>query len=172
METYIALLRGINVGGRNLLPMKALVTLMEQNGYTEVKTYIQSGNVVFQCEQLPENLGQLIEAEFGFEPNILFLAKGEFIQAADNCPYTSDVGKEVHFYFCKSQPTPDIEKLNGFKADSESYEIKDKVFYLYAPEGIGRSKLVANVEKCLGVPATGRNLNTINKLLSMVGEGI
>lgn len=168
MKTYIALLRGINVGGNNLLPMKALVALMEDSGYSDVKTYIQSGNVVFKSEQLPEDLGQLIETGFGFEPNLLLLSKDEFLEAANNNPYASCVGKEVHFYFCKEQPTPDIERLNTLKAETERYEIIDKVFYLHAPDGIGRSKLVANVEKCMAVPATGRNLNTVNKLLDMI----
>lgn len=170
MKTFIVLLRGINVGGRNILPMKALIPLLESNGCKNVSTYIQSGNVVFDCEHLPGNVAELIEKNFGFTPQILFIPKSEFLVATKNCPYATMAGNQVHFFFCQDEPKPNIEKLEALRIDSESYTIKNKVFYLHTPEGMGRSKLGAGVEKCIGVPATARNLNTVNKLIGMLGE--
>lgn len=168
METFIALFRGINVGGRNILPMKALASLLEQNECFNVRTYIQSGNVVFERGATFEDIGAQIESTFGFKPEVIIIKKNEFVKYAIDNPYILLTGKEAHLYFCKQPPNPNIEKIEELKSESEDYSIKGRVFYLYAPDGIGRSKLVANIGKCLGVTATGRNLNTVNKLVGMV----
>lgn len=169
MKTYIVLFRGINVGGHNILPMKALTVVLAENNYQDVKTYIQSGNVVLKSHEKPDaDISSIVLNKFGFKPEVLALEESEFISAVNNNPYRSKEGKTIHFYFCKSTPKLNVEKLKKFRSESEEYHIKDKVFYLYAPNGIGRSKLVANIESCLGVRATGRNLNTINKLKSMI----
>lgn len=169
MAIYIALFRGINVGGKNLLPMKELLVLLEGVGCKKVSTYIQSGNAVFEHDELPDKqIGALIEAQFGFKPEIIFLTDKELITAFEHSPYHSLEGKESHFYFCTSTPVLDNEKLSKLKSGSENYYLHGHVFYLHAPEGIGRSKLAANIERCLGTSATGRNLNTVNKLLGMI----
>ena len=169
MKTYIVLFRGINVGGKNLLPMKELVALLEKNSFQNVKTYIQSGNVVLQGKNVSSSkLGALIAGKFGFKPEVLVLEKSEFDSSVKHNPFNLAEGKSAHFYFCSKEPQLNSEMLEKYVAESEEYKIKNKVFYLYAPKGIGRSRLVANIESCLGVPATGRNLNTINKLSEMV----
>lgn len=168
MNTYILLFRGINVGGRNLLPMKALQPLLESEGYKSVNTYIQSGNVVLRAKS--KSLGGIalkVEKKFGFSPELLSLEKSEFEKAVNLNPFSSYEGKTVHFYFCVKKPVLNKQKLESFAADSEQYKLQGNVFYLHAPNGIGRSKLVSNIEACLGVPATGRNLNTILKLQEM-----
>ncbi|WDE13944.1 DUF1697 domain-containing protein [Thalassomonas haliotis] len=169
MKTYIILLRGVNVGGKNLVPMNALKSLLAAAGFEQVKTYIQSGNIVLLSDSDPEaEITRLIQAEFGFTPQVLLLDNHEFTTCVANNPYQAFAGKSVHFYFCKTQPQINEEKLNGLISATESYQLAEKVFYLHAPDGIGRSKLVANIEACLGVAATGRNLNTVNKLVDMV----
>ena len=168
MEIYVALFRGINVGGRNLLPMKELAKLLEENDCHTVKTYIQSGNVVFKSRKPPGNIGLLIEQKYGFEPGILTLRKDEFLGFVNGNPFSSTIGNQVHFYFCKDTPNANLAKLDDLKSETEEFLIKDKVFYLHAPDGIGRSKLAANAEKHLAVVATGRNLNTVNKLVEML----
>jgi len=169
MQTYIILLRGINVGGTHLLPMKELVRLLEENGYKGVSTYIQSGNIVLKSKNNPaDEIGALIHKGFGFKPEIIALDKSEFSSAVSNNPYHSGSGKEIHLYFCREAPEPDFDKLEALRADSEAYTLNGKVFYLFAPQGIGRSKLVSRLESCLGVQGTGRNLNTISKLTQMV----
>lgn len=169
MKTYVVLFRGINVGGSNILPMKQLTSMLEKNNYKEVKTYIQSGNVVLSSKNKPDNdISSIIQNEFGFKPVTIALEESEFISAINSNPYGSTEGKIIHFYFCKNTPKVDLEKISKLRSKSEEYYTEGKVFYLYAPNGIGRSKLVANIDSCLGVPVTGRNLNTINKLQKML----
>lgn len=172
MKTYILLFRGINVGGRNILPMRDLSLLLQENGFDEVKTYIQSGNVVLKGVAKPEaSLSSEIESRFGFRPEMIVLDAHEFAAAVKHNPYNLADGKSVHLYFSALEPQPDMDKLVALASETERFELKGKVFYLHAPDGIGRSKLVAGLEKCLGVSATGRNLSTINKLRQMVEEG-
>ena len=173
METYIALLRGINVGGKNRLLMKELIELLEENGFNNVKTYIQSGNVVFRNDHsssidISETISALIDQQFGFMPDIIVLEKAAFDLALNNNPYTANEGKTSHFYFCKTAVNINTEKIEKYHSESEEYQLIDNVFYLYAPNGIGTSKLVANIEVCLGTQTTGRNLNTVNKLKQLV----
>ncbi|MBT8114031.1 MAG: DUF1697 domain-containing protein [Arenicella sp.] len=170
MDRYIALFRGINVGGKNIVPMKELASLMNDCGYENTQTYIQSGNVVFNSNKRPSTeIRELVEEKFGFKPEVLIVSRKELHQAIANNPYDVVDGKQCHFYFCMSTPkSANTVKLNQLKAASEEYAIEGKVFYLYAPDGIGRSKLAAGVEGCLGVSATARNLNTVNKLSEMV----
>lgn len=169
MNIYIILLRGINVGGKNILPMKTLRTLLEDRGFKNVRTYIQSGNIALLGTRNPKNeLGELIQTNFGFTPEVLVLSDDEFNSAASNNPYQASEGKFIHCYFCKETPKVDAGKLKKLAAETECYELIGKVFYLFAPNGIGRSKLVKNIETCLGTTATGRNLNTINKLKEII----
>ncbi|BCE03407.1 DUF1697 domain-containing protein [Marinicellulosiphila megalodicopiae] len=90
MNTTIALLRGINVGGKNKLPMKDLKTLLTQHGLHNIQTYIQSGNVVFDCEHYQLDMGKIIEAEFGFCPDVMILSKAQLLTSIQNCPFTAD----------------------------------------------------------------------------------
>lgn len=169
MQNHIVLFRGINVGGKNLLPMKDLVPLLEQNNYKNVLSYIQSGNVVLNSANNPaEQIQNIVLNNFGFTPDIFTIDECLFTTLALNNPYTEFEGKFVHFYFCKNDINLVDEKLNKYISSSETFTVKGNVFYLHAPEGIGRSKLVANIEACLGQSTTGRNLNTINKISAML----
>ncbi len=169
MSTFITLLRGVNVGGKNILPMKELKEALEESGFGDVKTYIQSGNIVLSSDENPEEkVSALIQGQFSVAPDLLVLSEKEFRTAVENNPFKKMDGKTVHFFFCKTKPTLNSSKLEELKHESEEYEGIGKVFYLHAPDGIGRSKLVSNLEKCLSAVATGRNLNTINKVTEMV----
>lgn len=168
MNTYIILLRGINVGGKNEIPMKELKVLLEKNGFEHVKTYIQSGNVVFESISKPNtDIGKIIQKKFGFNPKFLLLSEKDLLSAVMNNPYQGYEGKFVHFYFCEKTPSMNTEKIEKMASNTENYQLIDNVFYLHAPEGIARSKLVVNIESCLGVSATGRNLNTVNKIMAL-----
>lgn len=168
MKTYIILFRGINVGGKNILPMKELVILLQGKGYKDVKTYIQSGNVILKSNKKPgSDIASAIKSKFGFKQEFIVLEKPEFDACVRNNPYKSSEGKTVHFYFCNEPPQVNLEKLKKLAAETEEHKIKGKVFYLHAPAGIGRSKLVANIDACLGTVTTGRNLNTVTKLQQM-----
>lgn len=172
MKTWIALLRGINVGGHHKVPMKRLVDLMQANGFTDVRTYIQSGNIVFKGPARPgARIADLIEAEFGFRPAVLNFDASEFRRALDNNPYDVDVGNTVHIFFCDKVPkSVNFERLESLRASSEHYTLTGKVFYLHAPDGIARSDLVTKMGKAFpGITMTARNLNTVRRLADMLG---
>lgn len=176
MTTYIALFRGINVGGKNVISMKALTEILEECGYAGVKTYIQSGNVLFRnshsnIENFSQEVGNSIKSKYGFEPEIMVIDIEELQRAIQANPFPTDQPKYLHLYFLTKIPKqPDVEGLNRVKSVSERFQLIGKVFYLYAPDGIGRSKLAAGVERLIGVKATARNWNTITALLKMVSE--
>lgn len=178
MKTYIALFRGINVGGNNILPMKALTALLEKLGADRVKTYIQSGNAVFQhqtasASQLSSRIGAAIKENHGFEPLVFLLDLGELEQvvASNPFPEAEPEPKTLHLYFLASVPrSPDLKTLDSLKQDNEQFALTDRAFYLHAPDGIGRSKLAARVEKALGVAVTARNWRTVCKILDMAQQ--
>ena len=178
MKTNIALFRGINVGGNNILPMKALVAILEKLGAQGVRTYIQSGNAVFQHQtaqaaELTDRIRAAIRASHGFEPQVLLLDVAELEQAIASNPFPQAESdpKTLHLYFLADSPeNPDLEMLDSLKQDTEQYSLHDRLFYLYAPAGIGRSKLATRVEKSLGVTATARNWRTVSKIIALARE--
>jgi len=178
MNTYIAFFRGINVGGKNSLPMKDLVALLEDLGARRVRTYIQSGNAVFQSsEKNPSQLSGQLAAEVrkrrGFEPFVVFLEPDALKNAMAKNPFPeaeTDPGS-LHLGFLASTPAnPDLEKLGSLRKESERFQLIGNVFYLHAPEGVGRSRLAASAEKLLGVPMTDRNWRTVRKVRELAEE--
>lgn len=178
MNTYIALLRGINVGGNNKLPMRALTELLQELGLYNVKTYIQSGNVVFQSERtdtvaLAQEITAAIGQRHGFSPHI-FTLDAPALQAAlaaNPFPEGEAEPKSLHLYFLDAAPrNPDLAALEAVRSDDEHFKLIDKVFYLHAPEGIGRSKLAESVGKGWGVAITARNWRTASTMLELANE--
>ena len=177
MTTSIALFRGINVGGRHMLPMKDLRALLEKAGCTQVRTYIQSGNAVF-CSPtagaaFSQRLAGLIEKSHGFAPRILLLSRAELERAAAANPFpaAAENPKSVHLFFLAERPRkPDLAGLEACRARSEVFALDKTVFYLHTPEGFGTSKLAERAERLLGVAATARNWRTVTTLLEMARE--
>jgi uncharacterized protein (DUF1697 family) len=178
MITYIALFRGINVGGKSSLPMQELVPLLRALGARNVKTYIRSGNAVFQHQdkdrlRLASGINAAIRERFGFEPHVLLLDPEELEQAIVGNPFPEAQSEPstLHVGFLASAPpNPDLESLASLKKQSERFLLKDALLYLHAPEGVGRSKLAANAERLLGVSMTDRNWRTILKLRDMAED--
>jgi uncharacterized protein (DUF1697 family) len=175
VNTWIALFRGINVVGRNLLPMKELVGVLEALGCEDVSTFIQSGNAVFRhpdrdLSRLAEKIRAAIGASHGFEPTVLLLSTRRLERAIDANPFPeaeADPSK-LHVFFLVGVPDePDFEALDAAKTESERYVVDGDIVYLHAPDGIGRSKFAARLEKALGVAATGRNWRTVGKVFEM-----
>lgn len=177
-RVYIALFRGINVGGKNRLPMKELVSALEGLGCSDVKTYIQSGNAVFRSrEPDPARLASLIkgavEQDFGFAPYVLLLSVDDIHHAIENNPFpdAETDPSHLHLGFLGAGPTvPDLDKIEGLRAPRERFRLLDGVFYLHAPDGVGNSKLAVGVERLLRVPVTDRNWTTTLKLRDMAQE--
>lgn len=177
MNRYIALFRGINVGGKNILPMRELVEILEGMGCEKVKTYIQSGNAIFrakenQTKKMIEEISSKILKSHGFKPKVMLLSVSELEDAIENNPFKTLEGKTLHFFFLESTPVkPDLDGLSNIKTNSEEFNLNKNIFYLHAPDGMGRSKLAAKVEHALGVPVTARNWNTVSKLIAMIKKG-
>lgn len=178
MNIYIAFLRGINVGGKNSLPMKEFVGILEELGCQNVKTYIQSGNVVFKTNEkdmagFSDRLSAEIKQRRGFAPSVLLLSLTELEKIVANNPFPEGQNdpQALHVGFLAAEPEkPDLKTLESIREKSERFQLINSAFYLYAPNGIGRSKLAASTERLLGVPMTDRNWRTVGKILEMAKE--
>ena len=175
MPKYVALLRGINVGGHKRMPMKQLTRALEGAGLSEVQTLLQSGNVVLKSAQrsastVEKRVHDAIEEEFGFDVSVLVRAQKGFLEEVAANPFSAEGEadpKAVHFFFRRRGAPIDesaVEKLRA--ADEHTFACGD-VFYLFAPSGIGRSKLAARAESVLG-EATARNARTVSRLVALL----
>ncbi len=179
MHTYIALLRGINVGGHHKLPMRDLRQLLTSLGLHNANTYIQSGNVVFQSERtetiaLAEEISAAIGRSHGFTPQIFILdvATLQEAMAANPFPEGEAEPKTLHLFFLDGVPlNPDLDALEAVRAENERFALVDQLVYLHAPDGIGRSKLAERVGRGWGVAVTARNWRTVSKVLALA-QGI
>jgi uncharacterized protein (DUF1697 family) len=177
MKVWIALLRGINVGG-NLLPMKELAAVMTGAGCREVRTYIQSGNVVFRhsivdAGRLAARLQNALSKGRSFEPRVLVLDPTALKKALASNPFrgAEEEPRYLHaFFLAERPPSPDLAGLERLKAVSESFALKGNVLYMHTPDGFGKSKLAARAERCLGVDATARNWRTLGAVLDLANS--
>ena len=174
-DTWIALLRGINVGGGNTLPMASLRAILDGLGATDVQTYIQSGNAVFRhAETDAAKVGDMvangIHQRYGFRPRVLAMTAAEMARAVEANPFRNAEAepKTLHLYFlAEPSMAPDFDAIRALASSRETFGLTDSVFYLHAPDGIGRSKLAQQVERLLGVAATARNWRTVCSVLAM-----
>jgi uncharacterized protein (DUF1697 family) len=177
MTTYICILRGINVGGNRMIKMDALRQLMSELGCSNVKTYIQSGNVVFQSEAteesiLTQKISEAVTAKFGFEVPVLIINATEWAEILAKNPFLQDKSKDEAFFhitFLAAVPTEENkEKIKAGKSQDDDFYILDKAVYLYCPIGYSNSKLTNSfLENKLKTTATTRNWKTCKELLSM-----
>ncbi|MEU4083045.1 DUF1697 domain-containing protein [Streptomyces aureus] len=178
--TYAALLRGINVGGAKKVPMAELRTLMEGLGYGDVRTYLQSGNAVFSSaggdeDSLAAELSGAIEKHFGFAVGVLVRDHAQLRAVREACPFPAAEleAKQLHVTYL-SHPV-DAERFASVDPAAflpEEFRLGDRALYLYAPDGLGRSKLaeaLARPRLLKGLLATTRNWNTVVKLEEMTG---
>ncbi|MFD9409975.1 DUF1697 domain-containing protein [Streptomyces sp. NPDC059989] len=180
--TYAALLRGINVGGSKKVPMAELRSVLEGLGHGDVQTYLQSGNAVFSSAKqdpvaLARELEAAIEAHFGFRVPCL-VVDGPYLRAvAEACPFPAAEleGKQLHATFFSEQPGAErFVAIDRAAYLPEEYRLGDRVLYLYAPDGLGRSKLgeaLAKPAVTKGIDATTRNWNTVARLVELTGGG-
>ncbi|WP_406863742.1 DUF1697 domain-containing protein [Streptomyces sp. HUAS MG47] len=181
--TYAALLRGINVSGHRKVPMAELRPLIESLGHTGVRTYLQSGNAVFTTEaddardeELAAELEQAIEGHFGFRVDCLVRDAGYLAAVADACPFPAAEleGRQLHVTYYSAPVGPEaFADLDAAAFLPEEFRLGDRVLYLYAPDGLGRSKLgeaLHRPSRTKGIVATSRNWNTVVKLLEMTRD--
>ncbi|MFF1700956.1 DUF1697 domain-containing protein [Streptomyces sp. NPDC058252] len=178
---YAALLRGINVGGAKKVPMAELRTLMEGLGYGDVRTYLQSGNAVFSADHgdedsLAAELAGAIEKHFGFTVGVLVRDHAYLTAVREACPFPAAEleGKQLHTtYFSGPVDAERFASVDPAAFLPEEFRLGDRVLYLYAPDGLGRSKLAEALSRprlLKGVTATSRNWNTVVKLEELTGS--
>lgn len=173
MNTFIVLLRGVNVSGKNKIPMAELRSTLNKSGFQEVQTYIQSGNIILKSEESKEaiciKIHEAIKVEFGFEIPVLVSTPEEWEEMFVNYPFSVENEKIVAFTVLDKVPSETHMDITNVKEDQ--YKIKGNIVYLYCPSGFGKTKLTnATIEKKLKVQATTRNLKTTRKLLELAKE--
>lgn len=175
-QCWVALLRGVNVGGGNKVPMAELRRLAEGIGFRDVRSYIASGNLVFRSEgagpALAARLRQAMVAEMGVDVPILVLSAAAIRDALAACPFRPEQGAHVHVVFLWSPPVVDFALRDALIAPGESLVVEDGRAWLHAPGGIGRSKLAERLHRVLtGTQMTARNLTTLTTLARMLDQG-
>lgn len=172
----LAFLRGVNVGGANRLKMADLAAWLRAAGMDGVQTYIQSGNLVFVTRDVTGaavRIGDTIEERAGFRPLVMVMSAAEFAALVAACPF-ADAGdadpKSVHLFLAEVPLIPDLDRIDALQSGRERWVVDGRAFWLHAPDGIGRSKLAAGVERALGLPVTARNWRTVTAMLDLADK--
>lgn len=175
-SAYVALLRAVNVGGRNRLPMSDLVAMFEEAGCREVRTYIASGNVVYSAtracaERVPRAVARAIKERFGFESPVIVRTGAEMAAAAREHPHADGAAAEklLHVMFLEGTPAPErIRALDPRRSPGDEFEVRGREVYVRYAQGAGETKLTNTcLEKALGTAGTMRNWRTVRKLAEM-----
>ena len=177
MTVIISMLRGVNVGGHNKIKMEALRALYESLKLRDSQTYVQSGNVIFRSDErdiarLTKRIEEGIERKFGFRPDVILRTAAEMRDVVERNPFAKRRGIEpgkLLVSFLGSDPGEEArEKVRQMKCDPEEMRIEGREIYIYFPNGAGHSKLPwAGLGKMLKTPATGRNWNSVTKMMEM-----
>ncbi|EJZ20670.1 DUF1697 domain-containing protein [Rhizobium sp. Pop5] len=169
MPVYIALLRAVNVGGTGSLPMAELKAICEDIGFSDVKTYIQSGNVLFRSHEsekaVEEKLDEALGKKMSKRPGVMVRSRKELEGIAADAPFPEAKPNFLLVYFLPEKAPDDaLEKMVA--PDGEEAKLAAREIYVHYPNGSGRSKLKLPALK----PGTSRNLNTVRKLTEMAAE--
>jgi uncharacterized protein (DUF1697 family) len=177
--THIALLRGINVGGKNRVPMKELRAIFTEAGCESVKSHIQSGNVVFratpsQMKKLSQSVARAMKADLGVEVPLVFRTHDALKKAARNNPFARgdfDPRLVMVGFLEKKPSSAAIKKLDPQRSPGDSFKVVGSEIHLDYPKGSARSKLTVDyIDRTLQTVCTARNWNTVQKLLALCGE--
>jgi len=177
MPVIICMLRGVNVGGHNMIKMDALKALCVSLKLKDPQTYVQSGNVIFRTEEkdqekLTLRIQDAIEKAHGFRPAVMLRTAAELQQVVSRNPFAKRSGIEpgkLLVNFLASEPGKEARnKALAIKVGPEEMHLIGREAYIYFPSGQGRSKFPwAAIERALGTSATGRNWNSVTKMLEM-----
>ena len=177
MPIYVALLRGINVGGQKIVNMEKLRASFATLEFNSVRTYVQSGNVIFNAPKasstkLSERIKGRISYDFGFQIPVVLRTSDEMKKIIHDNPFLKDTKTDrskLHVTLLSQLPaTANIAKLDALDSDPDQFRVLGQEIYLYCPNGYGRSKISNNaVEKLLAVEATTRNWKTVNTLAEL-----
>jgi len=180
MPVWIAMLRGVNVGGHNRIKMDVLRELCNSLKLEDPRTYVQSGNIIFRTKEqndavLAKKIQNWIEKEFGFRPEVILRSADELRKAIAANPFAAR--KDIEFgklllTFLAGDAGPDSRRtLLKFKDYPEELHLAGRELYIYFPNGAGKSKLPwSSVEKLLQTTGTARNWNSVTKMLAIAEE--
>ena len=173
--TAVSMLRAVNVAGQNMVKMSELAELYESLGFNDVRTYLQSGNVVFSHDsedtaKVGTKIEKALERRLGLDVTVFLRTSEEMERVVEKKPLKQE--KMIYITFLKTKPdSVPIERLNAVKGPGEEFRIIDREVFLYLPNGSGRTKLSNSyLERMLGLPATTRNWNTVTALAEMSGR--
>lgn len=175
---HLALLRGINVGGKNPLPMKDLARLFADAGCVNVQTYIQSGNVIFETTRSAAKLSEMVRAEiercFGYQVPVILRTAEQMRNAVRNNPFLAAGADEnaLHVYFLADLPKArDVAGLDASRSAPDAFHVRGQEIYLHLPNGMARTKLTnAYFDSKLSTACTARNWATVLKLAALMEE--
>lgn len=179
MTRYLALLRGINVGGKSIIPMAELRQLFSDIGYQRVSTYIQSGNVLFDAaaeaeHQVAASVEAAIKERFGEDVAVILRTIDELDTVIAENPFAGrqdDVTKLLVAFLAAPPAAANAERLVPPAGETGEVALRGREVYIHVPDGYGRSKLVNPfIERVLDVPCTTRNWRSINKLRGLLAE--
>ena len=168
MGRWVALLRGINVGGGNRLPMAELRACAGGLGWQDVATYIASGNMVFRAEGEAEALAADLRGALPLDVAVTVLSARNFVEISGGCPFVPEAGNLVHGMVFRDRPVLDAALAADLKTD-EDWAIAGRCLWLHTPSGFSRSKVAEKIGRLTGgAEMTARNLNTFRKLAEML----
>lgn len=177
MTTQLALLRGINVGGKNKLPMTELAALFNEAGCSEVRTFIQSGNVIFKASeqamaQVSGVVAENIAKRYGYRTPVILRSESQLRRAVAGNPFPGEE-EQLHVMFLRDCPNPkQIATLDPNRSAPDRFAVRGAEIYLHLPNGAGKSALTnAWFDSRLSTISTLRNWRTVTKLLAMMEEG-
>lgn len=178
-KTFIALLRGINVGGQKKIKMAELRETLTRTGLENVQTYIQSGNVIFESSEgnlkgLENSIRETILKDFGFEVPTLVISGNEIKEILEANPFAEkEEENKLYYVLLKKAPEKDlVAQFEEVNYPNEDFQVTEKCVYLMCKKGYGNAKLNNNlIEQKLKVEATTRNHKTMQKLLEMTQQG-
>jgi len=177
--TYLALLRGINVGGKNKLPMKDLVDMFVAVGCDDVRTYIQSGNVLFRTtddasSRIPNQITTRIAERYGYRVPLVLRTAEQVRNVVENNPFLADSALEdaLHVMFLADLPHPSrVDDLDPNRSVPDRFIVRGQEIYLRLPHGMADTKLSnAYFDAKLATTSTARNWRTVTKLLDLMEE--
>jgi len=177
MRAYVALLRGVNVAGHARVSMDELRKCFESQGLEKTRTYIQSGNVVFEhkianASGLIEKIEKGIKAVFGLDVRVIIRTRAEMSRVIENTPFRAEEHDKAHLTFLSAEPKDvPTREIEAVKDKTEKFLVSGREVYLYCPNGYGKSKLSNSFfERKLKVSATTRNWRTVNVLYRMISD--
>jgi uncharacterized protein (DUF1697 family) len=180
LTVYVAMLRGINVSGQKIIKMENLRASFETLGFQHVRSYVQSGNVIFEATKtsttsLPIKIGEKILSDYGFSVPLILRTSEEMKKIVNDNPFLKERGidpSKLHVTFLSDPPAKvALGRLEALSALPDRYLVKGQEIYLHCPDGYGRTKLSNSVlERLLSVEATTRNWKTVNALAEMSSE--